>query len=73
MTIKRTLLFVLAVVFTTALAALLFFQDLIHKVRAQIKVSANTKDQCTDDVLSAMEPKNNPNKVLFISCGGFWD
>ena len=74
MVAKRILFYILAVVFSAALVVVLFFQDLVQKMLVSKKVAALTGDQCTNvTLLGAGDQKKNPNEVLFISCGGFWD
>ena len=68
-TLKKASLVVLALIFSAVLVALLFAQDLIHKTRTQM--SKLSLAQCEEDYKAVS--KENPNKMLFVSCGGFLD
>ena len=66
---KKIVLIALAFTFFALLTTLFFFQDLFQKTYARMnKLSAG--DQCSDEA-TASQPKVNPNKMLFVSCGGF--
>lgn len=58
---------VAAAAFGALLVAFLFFQELIHKAQAQ----GTGGDECKDGEPDPAEKKTNPNKKLFVSCGGF--
>jgi hypothetical protein len=72
MTMKRSLLIALAALFALAfnlyLAAQQFWN---HATKADGRLAAADKCEPGDSALQG--PKVNPNKMLFISCGGFLD
>jgi hypothetical protein len=57
-----------AVLFGLILSVYLFVHELVVHVVYAARSSA-LGQACTDPSIQA--PKDNPNKVLFISCGGF--
>jgi hypothetical protein len=72
MTVRRSLLIVLAALFALALNLYLAAQQLWHHAaKADGRFAA--ADRCEPDASALQGPKVNPNKMLFISCGGFLD
>jgi|GEM_PF-2272963 len=68
--IARPLLLLAAFFFALGLQAYLWYQTLTHKSLANPKLSK--ADTCEDpEANAALVQKENPNKLLFISCGGF--
>ena len=67
MTIKRGALVVFGVLFVAALGVYLFVHNLYQRTFA--KVSLGNQNECADPILA--KTTTNPNKMLFISCGGF--
>ena len=65
--VRKTLMIAAATAFGALLVAFLFFQELIHRAQAR-DIGGN---ECNDGKLDAKETKTNPNKSLFVSCGGF--
>ena len=68
MNVRRLPLVLLAIVLAAVLNAYLFFQAAVQKISASGKVSI--ENECTDPSGVSLK-KENPNKMLFISCGGF--
>lgn len=70
MSIRRSALFVIAFAFALLLNAYFFMHMVWNRALFQQgKISKG--DQCGDDVIGQTAPRTNPNKMLFISCGGF--
>jgi len=66
----RYVLVVAAFVFVLGLQAYLRIKTIVAKQSSGAKLSAS--DTCEAPATSeATAPKENPNKYLFISCGGF--
>lgn len=65
---KRYILFGLAAISTVALNTYFFSQSIFASASESPKLA--TADQCVDEKAEAA-PAENPNKVLFVSCGGF--
>lgn len=64
---KQRLLVTLAVVLAVGAGALAYVHQLFVSVAPGAKMVA--ADECTQP----QAPKENPNKTLFISCGGFFE
>jgi len=73
MSVRRSILIVAAFVFAALLSVYLFVQELWnHAVRDPGRLAA--ADRCEPDASGAEQTQRvNPNKMLFISCGGFLD
>jgi len=65
--VSRLFLFVVASVFALGLQAYLLVQSMLHKTPSSTNFAK--ADECEDP--AAMTSQENPNKLLFISCGGF--
>jgi len=70
MATKRGLLVIAAFIFSLVLAAYLFTYGLWKSVFHSGKLSLT--NECTDPTAES-GARVNPNKMLFISCGGFID
>lgn len=68
MSLKRAMLYSTAVLFGLVVTAYVYTHALLQNLAHGAKLSA--ADHCED---SSAAPKANPNKMLFISCGGFLD
>ena len=69
MSIRASLLFVIAIGFSLALNVYLRAHALLNKDVSGTRLT--TGNECTDDPHAYETQKTNPNKMLFISCGGF--
>lgn len=73
MTIQRSILIITAFVFAAFLNAYLFVQSVwghVTKHPGQLAMG----DACESDSATGQHTQRvNPNKMLFISCGGFLD
>lgn len=67
MAIKRAIIYTAAIAFGLLMSAYLFAHTALQSIMAGSKLSAA---ECTDTDSAAV---SNPNKMLFISCGGFLD
>ncbi len=66
--LSKVALLALASLFSLVLMFYVFVYDLLHaKSGGSLALS---DDQCTDPAQQGVK-KENPNKLLFISCGGF--
>ena len=68
MSIKRSFLIILAAIFALLFNAYMFFHGLLHKDGSRIALGYSDK---YDGETASQSAKNNPNKMLFVSCGGF--
>ena len=66
MNIRRLSLIVVALAFSVLLNLYLFAHALWKSAAPKLAVG----DSCDEKSVSS-SPKENPNKMLFISCGGF--
>jgi len=66
--LSKTALIALASLFSLALMVYVFVYDLIHAKSGG--VLSRVDDQCNDPAQQGAQ-KENPSKMLFISCGGF--
>jgi hypothetical protein len=72
MTMKRPLLIVLATLFALAFNLYLAAQQFWHyATKADGRLAA--ADRCEPGDSATQGQRANPNKMLFISCGGFLD
>lgn len=69
MAFKRAFLVPAAIMFAMLLSAYIFSRDVVRSLVGGGKLSAA---ECTD-AAAAQTTSQNPNKMLFISCGGFLD
>ncbi len=67
--LARSVLLVLVTVFGLALSLYMYAQDFFH---AKSDGRLSVADQCENPALENAG-KENPNKMLFISCGGFFE
>lgn len=67
--VARYALFAAAFVFAFGLQAYLLVQSVLSKPSAGTKLTK--ADDCEDSATTPAAPQENPNKLLFISCGGF--
>ncbi len=65
MSIQRAFWFTVALLFAAALNVWAYVYAMLNRAAPGAKVSSA---ECTDTETAA---KQNPNKMLFISCGGF--
>ena len=67
--VRRMILVASAFAFTAILFAYLYVQQLFTQNAAKLTLGG----ECADDAGPLQVQKVNPNKILFISCGGFLD
>jgi hypothetical protein len=72
MAVRRYLLVVAAFVFALLLSAYLYMHSL-WSASMQRWGKVSVSDECEDGTGAQQTSKINPNKMLFISCGGFLD
>ena len=68
MILSKILLYALAAIFGVALNSYLFLNSAIQKIQGSGKVNITNG---SDDPVASAAQAENPNKLLFISCGGF--
>jgi len=67
--VRHVLLASLVAVAALLMSAYFFAHNLLNWAKAGNKFS---EEECTDPSIDAFA-HTNPNKVLFVSCGGFFD
>lgn len=70
MNLRRAPFYVLAALFALALNAYVLFNEVMQKAHSNGKLSLTNTNEC-DDPSQNNAPAENPNKLLFVSCGGF--
>ncbi|MEY4747759.1 MAG: hypothetical protein RLZZ416_808 [Candidatus Parcubacteria bacterium] len=72
MAFRRAIFALLSAAFAAGLVTFLFFRNMADRLVAPPQLKTTSNNKCSDPQIAA-EAKVNPNKLLFISCGGFLD